>query len=422
MKSSPPANGKPRQLLLDAARKRFMTEYARGRYAAALTQCLQAARLAPAIAQLWSDASVCCVKLERWDDAILYGQRALQLKGQDMATFDALAQAWGHKEHWQEVRDYGLQALHLRQTRFAGGACQALAPVPCPPPPCPASREHNIIAFSLFGARAKYCECAVLNALERARVYPDWSARFYIDDRVPLSVTRRLEHAGCEVQSVSPERQKSWPGPMWRFMAYDTPGVQRVIFRDADAIIGTREASAVDEWVRSGRRFHMMRDSASHTELILAGLWGVVAGALPAMETLVEAFLRTPLQDAHFADQFFLRQFVWPYAQASLLQHDGIFGFLDPLPFPQGAPRVSLHQQVGSNQAAPTFQAAVDLPDGTPVIWQLLRIEQGPGGRREVPLCDYAGVVENRQVADNLPRRYVEMLQNGEMLLRINPA
>jgi hypothetical protein len=70
---------------------------------------------------------------------------------------------------------------------------------------------------------------------------------------------------------------------MWRFAAYDDPNVDRVIFRDADSIISTREAGAVEEWVASGQAFHAMRDYGSHTDLLLAGMWGVARGALPPM-------------------------------------------------------------------------------------------------------------------------------------------
>ena len=44
---------------------------------------------------------------------------------------------------------------------------------------------------------------------------------------------------------------------------------------------------AVDEWLTSGRYFHVMRDWFIHTDLIIAGMWGGVGGALPSLERSV---------------------------------------------------------------------------------------------------------------------------------------
>jgi hypothetical protein len=51
--------------------------------------------------------------------------------------------------------------------------------------------------------------------------------------------------------------------------------------RDADSVLNLRERLAVDDWLASGRWFHIMRDWWSHTDLVLAGMWGGVAGVLP---------------------------------------------------------------------------------------------------------------------------------------------
>jgi ATP synthase protein I len=67
---------------------------------------------------------------------------------------------------------------------------------------------------------------------------------------------------------------------MWRFLALDDPLAHRILFRDADSVISRREAGAVEQWIASGKRFHMMRDWGSHTALILAELWGVASSSL----------------------------------------------------------------------------------------------------------------------------------------------
>lgn len=136
-------------------------------------------------------------------------------------------------------------------------------------------------------------------------------------------------------------------------------------------MINLREDRAVQAWINSGYRLHMTRDAGTHTELMLAGCWCVVAGALPAMRSLLDRYLERPVTSRQFADQYFLREFVWPYARQSLLQHDSMFGFMQAAPFPDGPQPEGWH--VGYAEGSPIFHMACDYPDGTPVRWTLYR-------------------------------------------------
>ena len=46
------------------------------------------------------------------------------------------------------------------------------------------------------------------------------------------------------------------------------------ISRDLDSRINSREAAAVEEWLKSDRDFHFMRDHPLHGTTILGGAWG----------------------------------------------------------------------------------------------------------------------------------------------------
>ncbi|MFJ3264037.1 tetratricopeptide repeat protein [Pseudomonas sp. NPDC086581] len=384
---------------------------ARGDYQTALQCAQQALRMAPQHAVLWSDAAVYAIKLERWDDAIQYANRALKAKGDSLAIFDALAHAWGLKGNAEEVRRWGMAALNAREQKF--GTLPALpheVSRTSLPPPSAQTRENNLIAFSLFGANPKYCETAVLNVLEQPAVYPHWRCVFFVDGSVPADVVERLRDGGRVIEVTEPALLGA-PGPMWRFLAYDLPDVHRVIFRDADSVISQREAEAVQEWIDSGERFHLMRDYATHTELMLAGLWGVCAGALPPMRALMDSFLAQPVSSQHFADQYFLRSWVWPYARQSLLQHDSQFGFLEARPFPGGAVASAAH--VGAAEGATYFSLPIDAADGAPVLWGL---HQKDAPEREI--CRYEGAVREGSLSAHLPARYGRAIQAGELAIR----
>jgi len=407
------------QLLLDAAAKRKSALFAQGRYQEALDICLQTVRAYPGVADAWSDAAANCIRLGRWQDAVRYAQTALARGGKALGLlYDALAHAHGHLNQWDEARRYGLQALDLRAGSFGGDPVIA-PPEPGPMPPLPSeqTRERNIIAFSLFGGQAKYCETAVLNVQEQPRIYPHWVCRFYVDDSVPESVLARLRKGGAQIVTVEGPQQR-WPGPMWRFLALDDPQAHRILFRDADAVISPREAAAVGQWLTSGKRFHIMRDWCSHTELMLAGLWGVVGGSLPPLGELMKRFMSAPIASQHFADQHFLRQYVWPYARASLMQHDSVFGFMGGVPFPEGERTDLFH--VGCCDALHRFFVKSSLPDGSAVDWTLYRIEKlSDGQMREELVCTYPGIVKDGAVQAYIPNRYAQWLEQKTATIRL---
>jgi hypothetical protein len=406
------------QLLVDAAAKRMKTFFEQGRYEEALDICLQMTRSNPGIARVWIDAAVNCVKLERWQDAIQCAQAALARGGNTLALYDALAHTHGYLRQWDEARRYGLQALNMRASRFNGAPVMPPPePGPLPPPPSAQTCERNVIAFSLFGGDPKYCESAILNVWEQPSIYPDWVCRFYIDDSVPESVLTRLRTGGAQIVRVDGPAAL-WPGPMWRFLALDDPHAHRILFRDADSVISRREAAAVAQWITSDKRFHIMRDWGAHTELILAGMWGVVGGSLPPLEQLMRRFLSAPIESRHFADQYFLRQFVWPYARASMMQHDSIFGFMGGIPFPDEERVGNFH--VGYVEGAPSFIAPSDLPNGSPVSWELYLIEKLDDGQtREERVCAYPTIVNNGVVEANIPARYARRLEQGTACVRL---
>ena len=399
-------------LILDGVSRNFRKSIAAGRYEDALKHAMQALRIAPNLPVARADAAFCLLKLGRWEDAIGQAKLVTEMENPPLTALDVLAHACGELHRAEEVRSWGLRALAQRDRMFGATPPPRLG-FTLPPAPSPATRHLNLIAFSLFGQLPKYCEVAILNAERRQAIYPDWTCRFYVDDTVPAPVLERLKKFGAEVVPVDPD-MRSWPGPMWRFAAYDSPGLQRVIFRDADSVISEREARCVRAWVESPHGFHQMRDYATHTELLLAGLWGCVGGSLPPMRDMIARFLKKPVKSAHFADQFFLREKVWPYARQDILHHDSTFGAFNAHPFPDGPAERAFH--VGCVDAVRASISA-DFPDGTEVEWTL------HDGKDPTRLrCCYRGQVQNGQVDAMLPRDYIEDIRSGLLIARCRPA
>jgi hypothetical protein len=124
--------------------------------------------------------------------------------------------------------------------------------------------------------------------------------------------------------------------------------VDRYLVRDADSLLSVQQRVAVDEWLASEFAFHMIRDWYSHTDLILAGLWGGTSGNLPGFEkNFKDYYNQQPYKDRKL-DQNFLSEKVWSVFRRSCLIHDDFFGNFDARPFPLYG-KLPPGQHVGQN-------------------------------------------------------------------------
>jgi hypothetical protein len=190
----------------------------------------------------------------------------------------------------------------------------------------------NIISYSLFGEGQYYSGCAVTNARIAMASFPDFSTRFYCGEEVPETVIRELKSFGAEVTIVTNPTCR-WEGLFWRFWAFDDPSVDVVLVRDVDSPLTPRERVAVEDWLyNSDAPFHVVRDLPTHTNPIMAGLWGGFTGFLPPLAPLTRAFLQG--NSYRYADQSFLNRYVWPVIREATLTHDSSYRLLDTRPFP----------------------------------------------------------------------------------------
>jgi hypothetical protein len=144
---------------------------------------------------------------------------------------------------------------------------------------------------------------------------------------------RRLTDEGAQLAKVQGLPSAKY-GLFWRFLMADDANVDRYLIRDCDSVVNVRERVAVEEWLDSGRNFHVMRDFYTHTELMLAGMWGGVSGALQSMGKMFCQYIEENIYHRTI-DQEFLRNKVWPTVRSSVLVHDSQFSFGEYRDFPK---------------------------------------------------------------------------------------
>lgn len=385
--------------------QRFVQLSAQGDFAAALAVNTQARQLMPLHPQILGDAAFCHLRLGDREQARSIYLQACPLAPEDVNLWDGLTETCGHLGLMDDVRQYGLRSLTLKDQKTRA---QPARPLPAQVPPPGQDARRQVIAFSLFGDQPRYCETAKLNVMVSQQLLPHWTCRFYVDGTVPLAVRESLRAMGAQVLDVSEQDRQELSGLMWRFLVTEDEGVDRFLIRDADSLISKREVAAIEAWLRSDRHFHLMRDYFSHTELLLAGMWGGCAGVLgPLRQPMVDFMKQGQYLGLRVVDQHFLRQCIWPTVRQSVLSHDPVFGFMAGQDFPpHEAQDLGLAFHVGCNLSSTSIGASTLVPQGQTVSWKIVDAQQAT-------ICQYASPVHQGQWQADIPGPYAQMLTQG---------
>jgi hypothetical protein len=195
----------------------------------------------------------------------------------------------------------------------------------------------RIISFSLYGNQQKYLIGAIRNAALAISHYPGWICRFYVhfataNNRDMFAELIRLQSIANTEVAIIPAAHELEKAPMfWRFLPACDPDVERFISRDCDSRVGPEEAAAVNEWIAEDKILHTCRAHPAHGRPINGGMFGLQARrsnwSMPDMMDLIREFSTRhhPLyMSAYGADQQFLGEMIWPWAQESATQHDNV--------------------------------------------------------------------------------------------------
>jgi hypothetical protein len=305
-------------------------------FAAAATAFDMVRKRQPDFPDVALNFGLCLILTERPREALPELHRAVEEHPDSLDALDGLAHAYGKLDDFDAARIYGEKSLLAKERLAQPPPADFKLPSDKPPPFRIDRPQENVIAFSLFGDHQRYLRGAVKNAVIATGLYPGWRCRFYCDESVPANIRAALREAGADVLMMP--RPARWSDALfWRFLAVDDPVVVRFMIRDCDSVLNIRERRAVDEWLASDRYFHVLRDNAAHTDLILAGLWGGIARILPPVPQLVQGFAYNPITESRTADQLFLGRVVWPMIKGSCMIHDSVYRTFGARDFPAGA-------------------------------------------------------------------------------------
>jgi len=202
---------------------------------------------------------------------------------------------------------------------------------------------NRIISFCLFGDQPMYLTGAVENARLCKEIFPGWTSRFYVSEEVPRAVIEALVAHGAEV--VINERRHCYDATFWRFYPAGEPDLDALMVRDTDSRLGERDHFVVEEWLKSGKGLHIIRDHPNHIAPIMAGMWGCRGGVLGDIDDRISHWIHLHAGDrygsleARNAGQVFLFEMVYRELSRDALIHSEFVRFQGELARPIYAPR-----------------------------------------------------------------------------------
>lgn len=282
------------------------------------------------------------------------GRKLAEQQCTNPVLFDSLASSCAYLERYDEAREYGSLALTLKDAQHGRSPLATGWQLPTVSPSALAAGKARVLSFGMWGRQARYVNGMLHNLLLAPVLYPGWQVRLYHDASVPADFLIMARQLGAELIE-RPDSDSLCQRLCWRFAVADDPTVGYFVVRDCDSVISLREVRAIQMWLSSGRFFHVMRDWWSHTDLVLAGLWGGVAGVLPSLEAMLSQWQPRQAETPNI-DQWFMKECVWRYMRTSIISHDRCYSLLiegrDSLRFPDDVlgelPRGNVH--VGSDE------------------------------------------------------------------------
>jgi hypothetical protein len=176
----------------------------------------------------------------------------------------------------------------------------------------------NVIAYSLWGNGDMYWIGALRNIELAKKYFPNWICRFYIDKNCKQDLIDTIK--GDNVEVVLVDSKDSFHGMFWRFYAACDSEVDIMLSRDCDSRFSDREYYAIQDWLKSDKDFHIMRDHPYHTVPILGGMWGCKNGILRDIDKDIKNWTFFSQKGC---DQDFLGQVIYPKIINNAIEHIG---------------------------------------------------------------------------------------------------
>lgn len=201
----------------------------------------------------------------------------------------------------------------------------------------------SLIAYSLYGNQPRYTIGAIKNATIATRIAPDFTLRFYVGESVPDWVVSTLR-LFPNVEIIPMLGGEDGRAMFWRFYALADLNFDYILVRDCDARLNERELVMHQEFIDSGKDFHIIKDHPTgHNYLISGGLFAAKKVVLHDIHKLIQAW---EPKATYGDDMNFLHKIIFNRIIGDALIHDEYFN--TPHSIKCSMPKASTLDMVGA--------------------------------------------------------------------------
>ena len=196
---------------------------------------------------------------------------------------------------------------------------------------------RKVISFSLYGKADFYIDGLLENCIQINKIYPDFWIYVYLGNDFDISIFK--DKFNLIKNLVWIETGKSGHEVMsYRFFSIDRDEVGISFSRDCDSRINARDQYCINEFIKSDKKFQIIRDCLSHGIHILGGMWGIKKGLLDFK--IQDVFNRETRLFEYGTDQTFLSKYIYPAIKNNAIIFDEYFKYPEEKPVRINAPMV----------------------------------------------------------------------------------
>jgi hypothetical protein len=188
-----------------------------------------------------------------------------------------------------------------------------------------------VISFSLYGNVRKYVGGLLENCKNINKIYPNFWIYVYLGNDFDRSIM--VGRFNDIKNLVFIETGKSGDEvACYRFFAIDREEVGISFSRDCDSRINNRDQYCINEFLKSDKKFQIIRYHPEHKIGILAGMWGIKKGILnfKIEGKLIKFKLSNRLDFG--SDQDFLKKYIYDKVKKNSLIFDEYFNYAEETP------------------------------------------------------------------------------------------
>jgi hypothetical protein len=187
--------------------------------------------------------------------------------------------------------------------------------------------KRIVISFSIYGNAERYIRGLYENCKDINRIYPNfWIYVFVGDDfdHTILDILKDIHNLNLIYTGYLGHINMSY-----RFFTIDCSEVGISFSRDCDSRIINRDQYCINTFIKSDKKFQIIRDNESHCTRVLGGMWGIKKGLLDvSISYLFEQYIHQKHEKFGYGDdQIFLANYIYPIVKHNSLIFDGRFHF-----------------------------------------------------------------------------------------------